>query len=89
MLQPPETVVDTVDQMIGAYNVARNTKRWPMVMFYTVLNIAGINAQTIHMLNSNVKIRHGIFIRNLMQLVSEQIKLSVQKSLQVCISLYT
>ena len=55
MLQPPETVVDTVDQMIGAYNVARNTKRWPMVMFYTILNIAGINAQIIHILNSNMK----------------------------------
>ena len=84
-----ESGADIVDQMIGAHNVARDTRRWPMVMFYTVLNIAGINAQTIHMLNSNVKIRHGIFIRNLMQLVSEQIKLSVQKSLQVCISLYT
>ena len=42
---------------------------------YTILNIAGINAQTIHMLNSNVKIRNRIFIRSLiMQLVSEQIK---------------
>ena len=42
---------------------------------YTILNIAGINAQTIHMLNSNVKIRNRIFIRNLVtQLVSKQIK---------------
>ena len=46
-----------------------------MVIFSTILNIAGINALTIHMLNSNVKIRHRIFIRNLMmQLVSEQIE---------------
>ena len=49
--------VDTVDQMIGMCNGARNSRRWPMVILYTILNIAGINAQTVHMLNSNVKIR--------------------------------
>ena len=53
-------------------NVARNTRRWPVVIFYTILNIAGINARTVHMLDSNVKIRHRIFIRNLTaQLASE------------------
>ena len=42
---------------------------------YTILNIVGISAQTMHMLNSNAKIRCRIFIRNVvMQLVSEQIK---------------
>ena len=38
--------VDTVDQMIGMCNGARNSRRWPMVILYTILNIAGINAQT-------------------------------------------
>ena len=50
-----ESGADIVDQMIGAHNVARDTRRWPMVIFYTILNIVRINAQTIHMLNSNVK----------------------------------
>ena len=68
-----ESGADTVDQMVGTFNVARNTRRLPMVTFYTIVNIAGINAQTIHMLNSSVKIRHKIFIRNLIiQLMSEQ-----------------
>ena len=66
---------DTVDQMIATPNVARNTRSWPMVIFYKILNIAAISAQTIHMLNSNVKISCRIFIRNLItRLVSEQIK---------------
>lgn len=67
--------VDTVDQMVGGYNVARNSRRWPMVIFYALLNIGGINAQIIHMLNQNVKIRRRRFIRNLSdQLLSEQIR---------------
>lgn len=67
--------VDTVDQMVGTYNVARNTRRWPMIIFYTVLNIAGINAQIIHMLNQNVKVRRRVFIKNLVtQLVSDHMR---------------
>ena len=77
---PTKSGVGSVDQMTGTYEVARNTSRWPMVISYTVLFkntftfIAEINAQTIPMLNSNVKIRSRIFIKNLiMHLVSEQI----------------
>ena len=67
--------VDMWNKMIGTYNMDRNTRRRPMVILYRILSIAGINAQTIHVLKSNVKIRHRIFIRNLMmQLVSEQIE---------------
>ena len=67
--------VDMWNKMIGTYNMDRNTRRRPMVILYRILSIAGINAQTIHVLKSNVKIRHRIFIRNLiMQLLSEQIQ---------------
>ena len=46
-----------------------------MGIFYTILNIAGINTETIHILNSNIKIRCRIFIRTLVRhLVSEQMK---------------
>ena len=64
-----------MDQMTGAHNVARDTRRWPPVTFYTTVNIAGTNAQTVRMLNGNVKIRHRTFIGNpVTHLVSEQIK---------------
>lgn len=69
--------VDTVDQMVGTYNVARNTRRWPMVIFYTILNIAGVNAQIIYMKNNakNDILRRRMFIRKLItELLSEQIK---------------
>ncbi|XP_022160174.1 piggyBac transposable element-derived protein 4-like [Myzus persicae] len=39
--------VDTVDKMCAAYSVSRITKRWPLVIFYSLMNIAGINAQVL------------------------------------------
>lgn len=45
--------VDSVDQKSAAYNVSRNTRRWPMVIFYNLLNIAGINSHVIHKCNAN------------------------------------
>lgn len=43
--------VDLVDQMCEKYNVARTTKRWPMVVFYNLLNISGINACCVYKAN--------------------------------------
>ena len=45
--------VGSVDQKCAACHVGRNTCRWPMVIFYNLLNIAGINAHVIHKCNSN------------------------------------
>lgn len=45
--------VDILDKMCEAYNCARGTCRWPMVIFYTLLNIAGINSYIIHKNNRN------------------------------------
>lgn len=43
--------VDMVDQLSSNYNVARNTRRWPMVVFYTLLNVTGINSFIIFKCN--------------------------------------
>lgn len=45
--------VDVVDQMCASYNCSRNSRRWPMTLFYALLNIAGINAQVIYFANGN------------------------------------
>lgn len=50
--------VDTVDKLCATYNVARNVQCWPMVVFFALLNVAGINAQIIYSGNGyNVKNR--------------------------------
>jgi len=40
--------VDTVDQLCGNYSVSRRTRRWPLCIFFQLLNIAGVNGLILH-----------------------------------------
>jgi len=66
-----------VDQYCQNYNVARNTKRWPMVIFYNLLNVAAINALCIYKANytENIKIKRIDFLQDLSwELIKPQIQ---------------
>ena len=39
--------VDVVDEMAATYSVARKCNRWPMVIFFALLNVAAINARIL------------------------------------------
>ena len=39
--------VDLVDQMVRTYTCKRQTRRWPFILFYNVLDIAAQNAYTV------------------------------------------
>jgi len=43
--------VDNMDHMRGNYSVARKSFRWPLTVFYFMLNIGGVNAQIIYQEN--------------------------------------
>ncbi|KAJ8968429.1 hypothetical protein NQ314_002305 [Rhamnusium bicolor] len=59
-------VVDVVDKLVSSYDCAKNTRRWPMVIFYTMLNVAGINAQVFFTNNNpETKILRRNFLREL------------------------
>ncbi|XP_072395022.1 uncharacterized protein [Diabrotica undecimpunctata] len=74
--------VDTVDQLRGSYTVARNTKRWPMVIFYALLDVAAINAFVIQRSNTpdlKTSKRRRFFLKELgLQLVMDNIKARAQ-----------
>lgn len=57
--------VDTTDQLSSLYSVSRKTRRWPMVVFFCLLNTAGINAQVI--VASNKKFAEKIVRRKFLQ----------------------
>ena len=57
--------VDTADQMCATYNVALNIKRWPMVVFFAMLNVACINSQAIYQGNHLGTIKRRIFLKML------------------------
>lgn len=51
--------VDVVDKLCATYNVARNVRRWPMVIFFALLNVAGINSEVIHISNNPISKSHA------------------------------
>nr|XP_026499645.1 uncharacterized protein LOC113403342 [Vanessa tameamea] len=58
--------VDTVDKMCETYNVARGTNRWPMGIFYSFMNVAGINSFVLYLINNaNKKISRRTFLETL------------------------
>ncbi|VEN58495.1 unnamed protein product [Callosobruchus maculatus] len=65
--------VDVVDELSSNYNCARNTRRWPMVILYSLLNIAGINSHIIFSSNnpSEDLIRRKFLMQLVRQLVSD------------------
>lgn len=69
--------VDNLDKLCATYDVARNTRRWPMVIFYALLNVAGINSQIIYVANNpDIKsIERRQFLRKLsFDLTEEHLK---------------
>lgn len=40
--------VDVLDQLCHEYTVQRSTRRWPMAMFYNLINVAGVAAFVLY-----------------------------------------
>lgn len=45
--------VNVVDELSGSYSVARNCRRWPLRIFFSLMDTAGINSQVIYRANTN------------------------------------
>jgi len=54
--------VDVVDQMSRKYSVRAGTRRWPVHVFYNVLDLAMINAHALFKLVTNSKVSRRSFI---------------------------
>jgi len=51
--------VDTVDKMCAAYSTSRQTRRWPLRIFFSFLDLAGINSQVVFLHNYPESILRG------------------------------
>lgn len=70
--------VDEIDKKCSVYSCSRKTRRWPMAIFFRMLDMIGINCFVLYQTcaNSDVKMRRGAFLRNLArQLVLDHIKM--------------
>jgi len=61
-----------VDQMSSNCSVARKTNRWPLTVFFHLLNIAGINAQVVYFSNTQDKILRRHFLGQLSEALTTQ-----------------
>nr|XP_047127654.1 uncharacterized protein LOC124808547 [Hydra vulgaris] len=72
--------VDTLDQMVSTFSTKRMTRRWPMVIFYNILDISAVNAFVIWMhlnptWNKQKTHRRRVFLKELgKSLVANQLK---------------
>lgn len=65
--------VDTFDQMCSTMSCARKTNRWPMTMFYGILNIAFVNSYVIYCHNVLAKQEKPLNRREYMKKLSTQV----------------
>ena len=67
-----------VDERMSSYNVARNTRRWTMVIFYAMLNIVAFNSYLILRSNNpestEIRNRRQFLKRLMIDLTHEQMK---------------
>uniref|UniRef100_A0A1B6C4A1 PiggyBac transposable element-derived protein domain-containing protein n=1 Tax=Clastoptera arizonana TaxID=38151 RepID=A0A1B6C4A1_9HEMI len=68
--------VDTIDQTCARTSTSRTTRRWPVVIFYRLLDIAGINSFMIFKANKpKSKVNRRTFVFNLsLALMEENLK---------------
>ncbi|XP_050293794.1 uncharacterized protein LOC126734284 [Anthonomus grandis grandis] len=66
--------VDTVDQLCATYNTSRNSRRWPLTIFFRLLDVAGINARIIYYFNAKENIKRRVFLKKLgLALISDAV----------------
>lgn len=67
--------VDVADELCASYDVCRNSKKWPLTIFYAILNMSAINGLIIHRINNESNIKRRRYLKNLgLALVIEHLK---------------
>lgn len=57
--------VDEIDKKCSIYSCTRKTRRWPMAIFYRILDLAGVNAFVLYQSCPGAKLRRGDFLLSL------------------------
>lgn len=57
--------IDTVDQKTGNFTVQRRTRRWPLVVFFQIMNIAALNSYIVYKFFPDNEVDRRLFLKNL------------------------
>ncbi|KRY01431.1 hypothetical protein T4E_6442 [Trichinella pseudospiralis] len=74
--------VDHVDQLAQCNNTAPKSRRWPLAIFFHLLNISMINASVIHQLNSAFELLQP-YLQSSLECKSLTKKLQLQNETQL------
>lgn len=68
--------VDVVDKLCSTYSTARKTNRWPLVLLFRILDLAGINSYVVFQSNNpQSKMNRTSFLQELgFALVAQQVQ---------------
>lgn len=72
--------VDVVDRMCSNYSVSRTSNRWPLTIFFCLLDVAGINSQIIYSSNTNDEMPRRTFLK---ALGKELVQLHLRSRLEI------
>ncbi|XP_076066128.1 uncharacterized protein LOC143039769 [Oratosquilla oratoria] len=68
--------VDVIDMMTDKYSVSRNNRRWPLTVFFVLLNIVCINWYVLYAHNRQNKLKRRKFIKKVsMMLLEDTLKM--------------
>ena len=71
--------VDMVDMMMGKYIVSRNSKCWPLTMFFALPNIFCVNSYNLYVYKPQNTLKRRIFIKKVSQeLLEDHLKRRLQ-----------
>ncbi|CAK1552928.1 unnamed protein product [Leptosia nina] len=57
--------VDEADKKCSNYSSSRRTRRWPMVVFYRIVDLSGINAYILYNMHQPKITDRGVFLKSL------------------------
>ncbi|CAH2296782.1 Hypothetical predicted protein, partial [Pelobates cultripes] len=82
--------VDNVDKMCAIFSIARNIKCWPMNIFFTMFNVAGINLQIIYLGNDLKPIKRRLFLKQLShELTLDELQRRSEKTIGIPLHIQT
>ena len=65
--------------MAGKYDISRKSRRWPMTVFYSMLNVSTINARVLYYHKPENKLKQRFFIKSTcMQFIEDNLNRRMQ-----------
>ena len=70
-----------VDDLKSTYSVSRKSARWPLTVFFALMNIAGINSQIVFESNTHANLKRSQYLKKLCrELVLDYVKIRLMSA---------